>query len=224
MKNLIITLMFAGLHISLFAQDIFRTNLQGIFVQTFSSGNPIDGFSIGGPDEEGFVYLVVHAGTSSGEILRTKWQGTKVQAFFPSQAHVISGFDTESDGQFVYLVALGSDGSRGQIIMTKYQGSAIQALSDSNGMGFKTISASGPDSDGFVRLSVSSAEEVEEPDEREPEQPKSDLIISGGICKDQTKISYFIERNCRVKMGVYDATGRIVVSLMDKKSKQVHMK
>ncbi|MEA3312084.1 MAG: FlgD immunoglobulin-like domain containing protein [candidate division WOR-3 bacterium] len=216
-KHLIIPLMLVGLLTNINAQEVFRTNLKGVAVQSFSSTDPIDGFTVSGPDAAGYVYLVAHAGSQSGQILRTKWQGTGVQEFSLPQGEYITGFEAESDLTYIYLIAVGSDGSRGDIVRIKWQGTAVQAYSVPAGQLIKTIFASGPDADGYVYLSVYSTG-VEEPGEDWIEPPRFNLEEIAGLCSGNARIAYSLAKSCQVSICIYDATGRSIANLVDRKA------
>lgn len=217
MKYPFILLMLCGLLTGVYSQQIFRTNLEGIAVQSFSSSQAIDDFTVSGPDANGYVYLIAHAGSQSGQILRTKWQGTGIQEFSLPQGEYITGFEAESDLTYIYLIAVGSDGSRREIVRTKWQGTAVQAYSVPAGQLIKTIFASGPDADGYLYLSVSSTG-VEEPGEDWIEPPRFNLEEIAGLCSGNARIAYSLAKSCQVSICIYDATGRSVANLVDRKA------
>lgn len=216
-KGPIIWSMLIGVFPCIYAQQIFRTKLQGMAVQNFSSTDPIDGFTVSGPDTDGYVYLVAHAGTQSGEILRTKWQGTAVQEFTIPQGEYITGFDAEADATHVYLIAVASDGSKGKIVRTKWQGTCVQAYSVPSGQIIRAITTSGADATGYVYLSLSPSG-VEEPSQDWLEPPRFNLEVISATGVDNVRIAYSLAKTCQTSIRIYDATGRCIANLVEEKA------
>jgi flagellar hook assembly protein FlgD len=201
-----------------FPQQIFRTNLEGTAVQGFSSPEAVDGFTVSGPDGNGYVYLVAHAGGESGEIARTKWQGSGFQEFTLPAGSYVTGFKAVADTEYVYLIAVGSDGSSGEIIRTRWLGTAVQAYSVPPGEHIKTIGMSGPDAEGYVYLSVSTVGIEEDPKEEPGQDWLEPAVFSleaiASPCSDHARISYSVAEPCKVGIRVYDPSGRLITRLV----------
>lgn len=216
MKRFAILLAAGGLFTCIFSQQIFRTNLEGMAVQTLVSTENIDGFTVSGPDAEGYVYLVAHAGTDYGEVVRTRWEGSGFQEFTLPAGEYVSGFQTsgpDAEG-YVYLVALGSDGSSGAILRTKWLGSAVQEYSPPPGEEIRALNAGNP-GDGYVYLSVASVDIKEEPGQGWMEPAVFGLEEMASPCFEAARISYSIATSCKVSIRIYDSSGRLITRLVN---------
>lgn len=223
MRYFIAFIVIGGFSLSTFAQEIFKTKLQGIAVQGFSPSKPINRFTVSGPDAEGYIYLKAHSKTSSGDILRTKWQGTAFQEFSLPSGGYITGFEASQEGEYVYLTAVGNGGQRGQILKTKWQGTAIQGYSASPGYaigGFRVSEAG-----GWVELiadTVKVGPGIEEKFfNQNQEAPFVFALreITPNPCFGNSKISYSIAKLSKVNIQVYDCSGRFVKRLVDEEKK-----
>lgn len=212
MRHVVTLLLAGGLLFSMFPQEIFRTNLEGTSVLSFSSGEAIDMFTVTGCDSEGYVYLVAHAGSESGEIMRTCCQGIGFQGFTFPEGEYLTGFDTrgpDTEG-YVYLVVLGSEGSTGDILRTKWEGCAVHAYYASRPV--TSIGVCGPDENGYVYLAAGTAEE--EPEPAWTEAPDFALAEIANPCTDLARIRYSLARPCRVSIKIYDASGRSISTVV----------
>ena len=203
---------------SLGAQEIFRTRLQGMAVQRFTSSDFINGFVVEGPDEEGYVYLKASSPSITRAIVRTKWEGTAVQEFLLPSGSYISGFEVSGPDEagYVYLIAVGSNGDKGAILKTKWEGTAVQAYTASEGKYIKAFEVSGPDEEGYVYL-IASTQELDIKEEEEWLEPLLFGIKSvfPNPCIENTKISYSIPECTLVHLKIYDSLGRIIICLVD---------
>ncbi len=215
MKRLIILFAAGGLFTCIFSQHIFRTNLEGMAAQSFVSTENIDGFTVSGPDGEGYVYLVAHAGAESGEVARTRWQGSGFQEFTLPAGSYVTGFGTSGPDAsgYVYLVASASNGDTASIIKSRWQGSAVQEYSPS-GEDIKALNATSS-GDGYVYLSAGSVGIEEDPDPGWIQPPEFALRDMGSPCYDAARISYSLAEPCRVTIRIYDSSGRLLTKLAD---------
>lgn len=211
MRYPIIFLLTGGLCMSVYSQQIFRTNLEGVAVQSFASDQPIDGFTVSGPDEDGYVYLVAHAGSKSGEIVRTLWQGTGFQPVSFCENDCLTGFDVRGPDQdgYVYLSAVGSDGSCAEILRSLLTGVAVHPFASQEAI--TSFIAYGPDEDGYVYLSAGTRDSTQ----RWIQTPEFALAEVANPCTDIARISYSVARSCKVSISIYDALGRVVANLVD---------
>ncbi|MBN2379725.1 T9SS type A sorting domain-containing protein [candidate division WOR-3 bacterium] len=218
MRYPIIFLLIGGLTVSVFPQEIFRTNLEGVAVQNFTASQPIDGFSVEGPDEEGYVYLVAHSGCESGKIVRNRWQGTGFQPLSMSEGEYLTGFDVRGPDEngYVYLNALGSEGTSGDILRSLWSRISFCPLPESLLEGITSLKVSGPDEEGCVYLSAGNS--VIDPDASNQTRIEYPEFALGEIPNPVTgviRISYSLAESCRTNIVVYDPSGRLVVTLVD---------
>lgn len=219
MKYLITLIMLGGMALPVLPQQIFKTRLEGMAVQIFSDSEPINSFTVSGPDAQGYVYLKAHSGINSGDILRTKWQGTAVQEFSLPEASYVTGFEVsepDADG-YVYLIAVGSNGDKGEILKTKWQGTAVQEYSPPPEEEIRAFNVSSPDAEGYVYLIAAAEVGIEE--EKTPHwiEPLSFALkeITPNPCFGPTKISFSIARLSKVNIQIYDCSGRLIKRLID---------
>lgn len=213
MKRFLILIAAGGLFACAYPQQVIRTGVEGVAVQSFSASQAIDGFTVSGPDTEGYVYLVAHAGSQSGEVLRSRWQGTGFQALSLPQGECLTGFmvsGPDAEG-YVYLRALGSDGSTGDIVRSKLAGVAVQSwIADEP---ITSLRAYGPDDDGCVYLVADTGEE--DVAQTAQESLKFALTRVASPCTDAARISYSVASSCKVSIKIFDASGRLIASLVD---------
>jgi len=219
----LITIWIVGTILPVFPQQIFKTKLQGMAVQRFVSSQPIRGFSVSGPDGEGYVYLIANSDEGSGAILRTRWQGTKVQEFSLPEGSYITGFEAsgpDGDG-YVYLVAIGSEGERGEILKTKWRGTAVQSYSAPHNQEIRAFNVSGPDAGGYVYLIAATEARVEEEDHRVRIESLRSILeeIIPNPCFRKVKISYSLAQSSEVNIKIYDCSGRFIKRLINEKKK-----
>jgi hypothetical protein len=181
-------------------------------VQSFSASQPIDRFSVSGPDEDGYAYLVAHSGSQSGQIMRTRWAGSGFQEFNMAEGEFLAGFETRGpDSQgYVYLQAVGSEGSSGAVLRSQLEGIAVQSWTGSSS-GISGFNVSGPDQDGYCYLSVIGSNQMAG---AEPTRQFS-LAAIGNPVSDKARISYSVAQSCPVSICVYDPSGRLVNTLVN---------
>lgn len=214
---------------------IFRTKLSGTALQAFSTAWFIDGFTVT-DSIDGWVYLKALASDgTSGYILRSRISGTALQDFLPSA--YITRFTTEdsSDG-WVYLMAH-TESDSGYILRSKLSGTAGQGYACGSGSAIKEFTVK--DSiDGWVYLGVvSGIVGIEE--EKETEVLSEPMLVTGfkGIApnpcdRSQLALSYTIgtdgfssslpfatQPSVHVILSIYDATGRLVTTLVNESQK-----
>uniref|UniRef100_A0A7V3RI85 T9SS type A sorting domain-containing protein n=1 Tax=candidate division WOR-3 bacterium TaxID=2052148 RepID=A0A7V3RI85_UNCW3 len=221
MARAITIILLCGCMVISFAQnEVFKTKLRGMEVDSFGLGMEIDSLTVYQSGE--WVFMRAWSGTNFGDILGSKLKETMFQSAVPPAGYitglVASGPDTAG---YVTLTALSDGGYSAEIVKTKWSGTGLQSFVPSAGNCITGFGKAGPDDSGFVYLLVSSIGQIG------IEEPQKDL--EGAIkllcfelkdpqpnpCVDHTRIFYTIASKSRVNLRIYDNTGRLIKTLIN---------
>ena len=205
----------------IFAQTpIIKTKLSGMSVQDASSWY-FTRFTTRIQGE--YVILSVDPGAAPDiDIVRTELTGTSVQDF-DFAGDTLIGFTTsgpDANG-YVYLSAVLKNGGTGEIFRTSQSGTGVQDFLAPAGF---WISAFTTSTDGeYVYLNaLASLIGIEEKEIDDLEYVHSNLVFAlrnPTPCPfvGATRIDYSIAEPCPVELNIYEVTGRLVRTLVNKK-------
>uniref|UniRef100_A0A7C4TB30 T9SS type A sorting domain-containing protein n=1 Tax=candidate division WOR-3 bacterium TaxID=2052148 RepID=A0A7C4TB30_UNCW3 len=200
---------------------VFFAKLRGIEVQEYNPGFEID--SITAYQSGEWVFLRAWCGPNFGDILGTKLKETSLQSAVPPVGYITgllaSGPDAEG---YVYLTAVSDGGYSMDIIRTRLRGTGTKSFTAPNGYSITGFTTSGPDANGFVYLLIGSIGQIGIEEERKSSEKTIENLsfeLKGPYpnpCGDHTRIFYSIARKGWVKLRIYDSTGRLVKTLINK--------
>ncbi|MEO0227975.1 MAG: T9SS type A sorting domain-containing protein [candidate division WOR-3 bacterium] len=204
--------------------EIIRTKLTGTGVQADSAWW-ITGFQNETDGEYVYLRPIRQGGVLLQPIFKSRLAGIGVDAFITS-GDTLVGFSTsgpDANG-YVYLNAIMKSGATQAIFRSKLEGCDVQDVSPVAGQWINEFRTSGPDPDGYVYLKV-----VRKTIGIEEEKRKdSEMALNGFTFAlnspapnpfiNKTRISYSIAKPCKVEIKVFDITGRVVKTLINKNS------
>ncbi len=201
--------------------EIIRTKLSGTGVQADSAWWII-GFQNETDGEYVYLRPIRQGGVLLQPIFKSKLTGIGVDGFTTS-GDTLVGFSTsgpDANG-YVYLNAIMKNSGTYAIFRSKLEGCDVQSVDSVSGQWINKFRTVGPDAEGYVYLKVvRSIIGIEEQKGRDSEMALSGLTFAlhnpaPNPFTTKAKISYSIAKPCKVKIGVYDITGRLIKRLIN---------